>query len=157
MLSGPESIHSLGFNMQHKIKKSICLALTITQDIGLVIVAISTIVATGIEIDVMLRNQFVSLSDLLLLFIYLEVLTMVAVYYKSGELPIKIPMYIAIVALARYLILDMKNFETWRILGIATAILVIGLAIIVIHYCQEILASKIKGNLDLTSLSNRND
>lgn len=92
----------------------------------------------------MFDNQFVSLSDLLLLFIYLEVLTMVAVYYKSGELPIKIPMYIAIVALARYLILDMKNFETWRILGIAGAILVIGLAIIVIHYCQEVLTSKIE-------------
>ncbi|MDO7597993.1 MAG: phosphate-starvation-inducible PsiE family protein [Pseudomonadota bacterium] len=128
--------------MDQKIKQSICLALSIAQDIGLVIVAISTIVTIGIEIGLMLDNRFVSLSDLLLLFIYLEVLTMVAVYYKSGELPIKIPMYIAIVALARYLILDMKNFETWRILGIAGAILVIGLAIIVIHYCQEILTSK---------------
>jgi protein PsiE len=128
--------------MHQKIKQSICLALSITQDIGLVIVAISTIVAIGIEIGLMLDNRFVSLSDLLLLFIYLEVLTMVAVYYKSGELPIKIPMYIAIVALARYLILDMKNFETWRILGISGAILVIGFAIVVIHYCQEILTSK---------------
>jgi protein PsiE len=128
--------------MQYKIKQLICIALSITQDVGLVIVAISTIVATGIEIGLMLDNQFVSLSDLLLLFIYLEVLTMVAVYYKSGELPIKIPMYIAIVALARYLILDMKNFETWRILGISGAILLIGLAIVVIHYCQEILTSK---------------
>jgi protein PsiE len=128
--------------VQQKIKQSICLALSITQDIGLVIVAISTIVAIEIEIGLMLDNQFVSLSDLLLLFIYLEVLTMVAVYYKSGELPIKIPMYIAIVALARYLILDMKNYETWRILGVASAILVIGLAIVVIHYFQEILTSK---------------
>jgi protein PsiE len=128
--------------VQQKIKQSICLALSITQYIGLVIVAISTIVAIGIEIGLMLDNQFVSLSDLLLLFIYLEVLTMVAVYYKSGELPIKIPMYIAIVALARYLILDMKNYETWRILGVASAILVIGLAIVVIHYFQEILTSK---------------
>tara|TARA_R110002050_G_scaffold57423_5_gene129313 strand:+ start:234618 stop:235022 length:405 start_codon:yes stop_codon:yes gene_type:complete len=128
--------------MKNKIKQSISMALAITQDIGLVIVAISTIVAIGIEIDLMIEHNFVSLSDLLLLFIYLEVLTMVAVYYKSGELPIKIPMYIAIVALARYLILDMKNFDTWRILGIAAAILVIGLTIIVIHYCQGILASK---------------
>lgn len=140
----PPIFSQVGIQMQQKIKQSICIALSITQDIGLVIVAISTIVAIGIEIGLMFDNQFVSLSDLLLLFIYLEVLTMVAVYYKSGELPIKIPMYIAIVALARYLILDMKNFETWRILGIAGAILVIGLAIIVIHYCQEILTSKIE-------------
>lgn len=128
--------------MQQRVKRSICWALALIQDIGLIIVAISTIVAIGIEIEVMISNHFVSLSDLLLLFIYLEVLTMVAVYYKSGELPIKIPMYIAIVALARYLILDMKNFETWRILGISAAILLIGFAIIVIYYCQKNLTNQ---------------
>lgn len=61
-----------------------------TQEIGLVIVAISTIVAIGIQIGLMLDNRFVSLSDLLLLFIYLEILTTAAIYYKSGELPKKI-------------------------------------------------------------------
>ena len=84
------------------------------------------------------------MTDLLLLFIYLEVLTMVAVYYESGELPIKIPLYIAIVALARYLILDMKNIDTWRILGITAAILLLGASIIVIHYCKEKMSDKVK-------------
>ncbi|MCX4187428.1 phosphate-starvation-inducible PsiE family protein [Methylophaga sp. OBS4] len=71
----------------------------------------------------------------------MEVLTMVAVYYESGELPIKIPLYIAIVALARYLILDMKNIA-WRILGITAAILLLGASIIVIHYCKTVLQEK---------------
>ncbi len=117
-------------------KKLVCRAMTIAQNLGLIIIAIATLVAIGIEIDLMINNQTVLLADLLLLFIYLEVLTMVAVYYESGELPIKIPLYIGIVALARYLILDMKNIDTWRILGIATAILLLGLSIIVIHYCK---------------------
>lgn len=119
-----------------RIKDSVSRSLKVAQDIGLIIVAIATIFATGIEVQVMFNNHGVSLTDLLLLFIYLEVLTMVAVYYESGELPIKIPLYIAIVALARYLILDMKNIDTWRILGITSAILLLGASIIVIHYCK---------------------
>ncbi len=134
--------------MEHHIKNSVCRSLSLAQDIGLIIVAISTIVAIGIEIDVMIANMYVSLSDLLLLFIYLEVLTMVAVYYKSGELPIKIPLYIAIVALARYLILDMKNIDTWRIVGIASSILLIGVSIIVIYYCQKIIGNKDQAKIE---------
>ena len=70
-------------------------------------------------------------------------MTMMVVYYESGELPIKIPLYIAIVALARYLILDMKNIDTWRIMGITTAILLLGLSIIVIHYCKTQIPEKV--------------
>lgn len=117
-------------------KKLVSRSMAFAQDVGLIIVAIATLVAIGIEINVMIENRTVLLTDLLLLFIYLEVLTMVAVYYESGQLPIKIPLYIGIVALARYLILDMKNIDTWRILGIASAILLLGLSIVVIHYCK---------------------
>jgi protein PsiE len=69
---------------------------------------------------------------------------MVAIYYESGELPIHIPLYIAIVALARYLILDMKNIDTWRTLGIASAILLMAISIIVIYYCKRVLKEKMK-------------
>ncbi|WP_438970281.1 phosphate-starvation-inducible PsiE family protein [Methylophaga sp.] len=122
--------------MVHHVKKTVSRSLALAQDFGLVVVALATLVAIGIEIKIMVDNNYVSLTDLLLLFIYLEVLTMVAVYYESGELPIKIPLYIAIVALARYLILDMKNLDTWRIMGITSAILLLGGSIIVIHYCK---------------------
>ena len=82
------------------------LLLTWTQDIGLLIIAISTIVAVGIEINVMIEAMTVTLADLLLLFIYLEVLAMVAIYLESGKLPVRMPIYIAIVALARDLQLE---------------------------------------------------
>jgi len=109
-------------------------ALTWTQDIGLLIVAISTIIAVGFEISSMIDAKIVTLADLLLLFIYLEVLAMVAIYLDSGKLPVRMPLYIAIVALARYLILDMKNLDTWRMLGVAGAALLIAIAILVIRY-----------------------
>jgi protein PsiE len=109
-------------------------ALTWTQDIGLLIIAVATLVAVGFEITSMVNAKTVTLADLLLLFIYLEVLAMVAIYLDSGKLPVRMPLYIAIVALARYMILDMKNLDTWRMLGVAGAALIIAIAILVIRY-----------------------
>ncbi len=104
------------------------------EDLGLLVIAIATLVATGAEIMVMVRAQTVTLADLLLLFIYLEVFTMVKVYLDSGKLPVRIPLYIAIVALARYLILDMKAMDNWRMLAAAGAALVLALTILAIRY-----------------------
>ncbi len=118
-----KSIHNIG----HK-------TLTWIQEAGLVIIAICTVVAVGIELSSMLAARTITLADLLLLFIYLEVLAMVAVYLDCGKLPVRMPLYIAIIALARYLILDMKSLDSWRMLGVATAILLLALAILVLRY-----------------------
>lgn len=108
--------------------------LTLVQDIGLLIIAVATLIAVGFEISTMLDAKTVTLADLLLLFIYLEVLAMIAIYLDSGQLPVRIPLYIAIVALARYLILDMKNLDTWRMLGVSGAVLIIAITVLVIRY-----------------------
>jgi protein PsiE len=110
------------------------IALTWVQDIGLLIIGISTIIAVGIEVMVMVDARTVTLADLLLLFIYLEVISMVSIYLDSGKLPVRMPIYIAIVALARYLILDMKALDTWRIIGVAAAALVLAVAVLVIRF-----------------------
>ncbi len=104
------------------------------QDVGLLIIAIATIIAVGIEISSMVAAMTVTLADLLLLFIYLEVLAMVAIYLDSGKLPVRMPLYIAIVALARYMILDMKSLDTWRMVGVAGAALLIALTILLIRF-----------------------
>lgn len=117
-----------------KLREIAHLALTGAQDIGLLIIAIATLVAVVAEVSVIVSAGVVTLADLLLLFIYLEVLAMVAIYLDSGKLPVRMPLYIAIVALARYLILDMKNLDTWRMVGIAAAALLIAVAILVIRY-----------------------
>ena len=109
-------------------------AVTLIEDIGLVVIAIATVIAMGTEIMTMVSARAVHLADLLLLFIYLEVLAMVAIYLDSGKLPVRMPLYIAIVALARYLILDMKNLDTWRMVGVAGAALLIAVTILIIRY-----------------------
>lgn len=86
------------------------------------------------ETLVMIRAMQVTLTDLLLLFLYLEVLAMVGLYYQSGKLPVRFPLYIGMVALARYLILDMKSLDDWRMLAVTGSILLLTLAVFLIRY-----------------------
>jgi len=59
---------------------------------------------------------------------------MVGLYFQSGKLPVRFPIYIAIVALARYLVLDMKNLDMWHMLGVAAAILLLTLAVLSVRF-----------------------
>lgn len=118
----------------NKLKTSGYKALVVVEDFGLLVIALSTVIAMGFEIVVMIEAMKVTLADLLLLFIYLEVLAMVGIYLKSGKLPVRMPLYIAIVALARYMILDMKNLDTLRMLGLAGAVLILAISILAIRY-----------------------
>lgn len=105
-----------------------------TEIAVLIVIAIATVVAILQEIALMIANLEVTLADLLLLFIFLEVLAMVGIYYKSGRLPVRLPLYIAIVALARYIIIDMKGMDFWVMIGIAIAILLITISILILRY-----------------------
>jgi protein PsiE len=58
---------------------------------GLVLITLATIVAIGQELYAIYLQARVELHDILLLFIYLEILTMVALYFTSGKLPVVIP------------------------------------------------------------------
>jgi protein PsiE len=119
---------------QNKYTHHAITVLGIIEYIGLLIITVATIVAGAHEVGIMLDAGTVTLGDLLLMFLYLEIIAMVALYFKSGRLPIRFPIYIAIVALARYLVLDMKNLEEYRILGVTAAILLLTLAVLVIRY-----------------------
>lgn len=68
------------------------------------------------------------------MFIYLEVLAMVSMYLESGKMPIRIPLYIAIVALARYLILDMKSMDAWQLVGVSASAFLLALTVLAIRY-----------------------
>ncbi len=109
-------------------------SLKLVESVGLVIIAIATVIALGQEVMSMLAHLRVTLADLLLMFIYLEVLTMVGLYLSSGQLPVRMPLYIGMVALARYLVLDMKEMDAWRMLAVAGAVLLLALAVLLIRY-----------------------
>ena len=110
------------------------LTLRAVEDIGLAVIGMATIVAGWQEIQSMLTAGKVALADLLLMFIYLEVLTMVGLYFESGKLPVRFPLYIGMVALARYLILDMKDLDVWRMLGVSLSIVLLAAAVLAIRY-----------------------
>lgn len=108
--------------------------LGVFEALGLVVITLATLVAGVFEVRTMLAAGTVTLSDLLMLFLYLEILAMVGVYFRSGQLPVRFPIYIAIVALARYLVLDMKSLDDWRMLGVTAAILLLAIAVLIIRY-----------------------
>lgn len=108
--------------------------LSLVEHVGLLVIAIATVFAMASEVMVMLRAMQVTLADLLLLFLYLEVLAMVGLYYGTGKLPVRFPLYIGMVALARYLILDMKSMDDWRMLAVTASILMLTLAVLLIRF-----------------------
>ena len=101
---------------------------------GLIIITIATLIASTQEIMTMVAAGRVTLADLLMLFIYLEVIAMVAVYLESGKLPVRMPLYIAIVALARYLALDIKSIDGWEIFAVSGAILILAASVLIIRF-----------------------
>jgi protein PsiE len=107
--------------------------LSLVEHVGLLVIAVATVIAMANEIVNMVRVAQVTLADLLMLFLYLEVLAMVGAYYRSGKLPVRFPLYISMVALARYLVLDFKGMEEWRMLAITASILLLTLAVLVVR------------------------
>jgi protein PsiE len=108
--------------------------LGVFEALGLFVITLATLAAAAFDIKAMVGAGSVGLADLLLLFLYLEVLAMVGVYFRSGQLPVRFPIYIAIVALARYLVLDMKSLDVWRMLGVTASMLLLAFSVLVIRY-----------------------
>ncbi|MDP2811323.1 MAG: phosphate-starvation-inducible PsiE family protein [Rhodocyclaceae bacterium] len=102
--------------------------------VGLLVIAFATTTAMYHEIITMFEAKRVHLADLLLMFLYLEVLAMVGQYFKSGHLPVRYPLYIAVVALARYLILDLKEMTELRMLAVAAAIFLLTIAVLAVRF-----------------------
>ena len=102
--------------------------------VTLIIILISTVIAIGSELYQMYKIQKVTLADLLLLFLYLEVLAMVRVFWESQSIQITLPLFIAITALSRFIILQGKSINPEILVYEAGAILLIALAILVLRF-----------------------
>ena len=101
---------------------------------GAVIIMITTIVAFGIEVKKMIVTQDVFLADILLLFIYLEVLGMVTSYWGTQRIRLTYPLFIAITAIGRLIILQKKDIEAISLIYESSAILLIAIAIVVLRF-----------------------
>tara|TARA_B100001057_G_scaffold472982_1_gene536909 strand:+ start:259 stop:636 length:378 start_codon:yes stop_codon:yes gene_type:complete len=108
----------------------------------LTIVAVLTIIATCQELLAIFDARKVLLADLLLLFLYTEVLGMVGAFYKSKKIPITLPLFIAMTALARLIILQGKEMQAITLLYEAGAILILALACLAIRFRPSSLDEK---------------
>jgi len=104
------------------------------QLVAVLAVLIATIIAFFVEISVMYETKTVGLADLLLMFIYIEVLGLVRSYWETRSVRITYPLVIAITALARYIILQDKNSDPANLIYIALAILIVSIATVVIRF-----------------------
>ena len=110
----------------------------------LLIIAVATIYATGLEIIRLVSTNIVTLSDLFLLFIYAEVLGMVGVFYRDNRIPVTLPIIIAMTALTRMIILQSKDLDAINIIYEAGGILLLSAAAYIISLKDEISLKKIK-------------
>ncbi|MDC0375792.1 phosphate-starvation-inducible PsiE family protein [Pelagibacteraceae bacterium] len=101
---------------------------------GAVIIMITTIVAFGLEVKKMIVTQDVFLADILLLFIYLEVLGMVTSYWGTQRIRLTYPLFIAITAIGRLIILQKKDIDAISLIYESSAILLIAIAIVVLRF-----------------------
>ena len=108
--------------------------ITMMEKTLLVIIAFLTTYAVVFEILSVVSTRAVTLTDLLLLFIYAEVLGMVAAFYKFRKIPITVPIFIAITALCRLIILQGKGINTIDLLYESGAILLLAFAALVIRW-----------------------
>jgi len=104
------------------------------QLVAVVVVLISTIVAFLLEIIKMYEVQNVTLADLLLMFIYIEVIGLVRSYWESRSVRVIYPLIIAITALSRFIILQDKESDPTNLIYLAGAILIVSIATVVIRF-----------------------
>jgi protein PsiE len=100
----------------------------VTEKVFLILIACCTVVAMLQEIATLVESRKVELKDLLLMFIYAEVLGMLGAFYSSHRIPITIPLFIAMTALSRLIILQGKEANPTILLYESGAIALIALA-----------------------------
>ena len=98
------------------------------EKLFLVVIAGFTVVAMGQEILLLIDNRKVELKDLLLMFIYAEVLGMLGAFYSRQRHLITLPLVIAMTALSRLIILQGKDTNAVVLLYESGAILLIAVA-----------------------------
>ena len=122
----------------------------ILEKIVLSILIVCTVIAIGMEIQAMIINLKVTLADILLLFIYIEIIGMIKEYWVSKVIRMSYPLFIAMTALARLIIImGRKDVEPSAYVYESVAILILAIAIVVLRVRHmEILNRKSKNKKD---------
>lgn len=127
----------MGSNLPQSFTRIFLKIYYLVEAVLLIAITLATLVAIGNEFIHVFTEQTVLLTDILLMFIYLEVLSMVQQFVTNGKIPVRYPIYIAIMAIARYITLGMKELDGVFVVWLSLAALILAVATIVIrlgHY-----------------------
>ena len=116
------------------MEAKIAALINFAEKLLLASIALLALVATGQEILEIVENRKIELADLLLLFIYTEVLGMIGIFFVSKRIPITLPIFIAITAITRLIILQGKDMDMISLLYESGAILILSLAILAVRF-----------------------
>ena len=103
------------------------------EKIILSVLIICTILAIGMEIQGMIAVYRVTLADILLLFIYIEIIGMIKEYWVSKMIRMSYPLFIAMTALARMIIMQRKDVDPSAYVYESVAILILAIAIVILR------------------------
>ena len=103
------------------------------EKIVLSVLIVCTIIAIGMEIQGMVAVYKVTLADILLLFIYIEIIGMIKEYWVSKMIRMSYPLFIAMTALARMIIMQRKDVDPSAYVYESVAILILAIAIVVLR------------------------
>lgn len=118
----------------NKFSRLMQRGLGLVEQAVLITIAMATIFAVFQAISHIWQARAITVGDLLLLFLYLEVMSMLNHYLGSGNLPVRYPLYIGIIALARFLVLDVAEIDAFRMIALSSSIFLIAIAILIIRY-----------------------
>ena len=107
----------------------------------LILIVLLTVGAVFIELRVVWEKGTIQIADILLLFLYTEVISMVGLFYRSQTIPVMYPLFIAITALSRLIVLQSKEMAPETILFEAAAILILGGAAVALRYSDVPMAA----------------
>jgi len=102
----------------------------------LVIVGGLALVGIGQLMFGIYQHGEVKLEDLLLMFIFIEIMAMANVYFVRRAVPFTYPMFIAVTALSRLIVLQGKNIAPENLLYESGAIVLVSIAILIIRFSR---------------------
>lgn len=113
--------------------RPVAALLTYGQAAALIAIALAALAGIGLAVAEMVASRSAGLAELLLLFLYVEILSMVKCSaLGTREIPIHTPIMLAVVAVARYIVVDVEHIEGSFLVMASGAILILVCALWVI-------------------------
>jgi len=121
---------------------------SVFHKLALFAIGAATVWAAGWTFFELFQKHHASVSDLLLMFIYLEIGAMVGIYFKTNHMPVRFLLYIAITALTRHLVEMMSHspVDVWHMVATAGCVFVVAVSVVVIRFGSWRFSSKNDGD-----------